>query len=80
LFFNSVGSFVSREPSAGGCQTGCSTIRKSRAILEKLEEAAWFTVVHVRAEPGAHRNLTEIKVFALKMSFNYGSTAIVETL
>ena len=55
-------------------------IGKRRAILEKLEEAPRFTVMHVRTEPGAHRNLTEINVFGTGLSFNYGSTAIVETL
>jgi hypothetical protein len=55
-------------------------IGKSRAILEKLEEAPRFRVMHVRTERGAHRNLTEIKVFGTWPSFNYGSTAIVETL
>jgi len=55
-------------------------IRKTAATLEKLEEALWFTVMHVRTERGAHRNLTEINVFGTGLSFNYGSTAIVETL
>jgi hypothetical protein len=36
--------------------------------------------MHVRAERDAHRKLTEIKVFAPEMSFDYGSTSIVETL
>jgi hypothetical protein len=61
-------------------RNGHSLLQDKAAILEKLEQAPWFTVAHVRAERGAHRNLTEIKVFALKTSFNYGSTAIVETL
>jgi hypothetical protein len=34
-----------------------STIEKKAAILEKLEEVLWFTVTHVRTEPGAHQNL-----------------------
>ncbi|MGA2055893.1 MAG: hypothetical protein ABSG88_11330 [Bradyrhizobium sp.] len=65
---------------AGLRPAGRSTIGKRAAILEKLEEAAWFTVTHVRTEHGAYRNLTEIKVFGAGLSFNYGSTAIVETL
>jgi hypothetical protein len=69
-----------RKPSAGGCRTARSTIDKRGAILEKLEEAARFTVMHVRTERRAHRNLTEINVFGAGLSFNYGSTAIVETL
>jgi hypothetical protein len=55
-------------------------ISKTGAILEKLQEAPWFTVMHVRTERGAHRNLTEINVFVSRPSFDYGSTAIVETL
>jgi hypothetical protein len=55
-------------------------IRKTAATLEKLEEALWFTVMHVRTERGAHRNLTEINVFVSRPLFDYGSTAIIETL
>ena len=55
-------------------------IGKTKAILEKLEGAHWFTVTHVRAEHGAHRNLDEINVFGAGPPFDYGSTSIVETL
>jgi hypothetical protein len=55
-------------------------ISKTGAILEKLQEAPWFTVMHVRTERGAHQNLTEINVFVSRPWFDYGSTAIVETL
>jgi hypothetical protein len=55
-------------------------IGKTGAVLEKLEEAPWFTVTHVRTERGAHRNLTEIKVFRVGPRFDSGSTRIVETL
>jgi hypothetical protein len=57
-----------------------STIGKTGAILEKLQEAHWLTLTHVRAECDAHRNLTEINVFDAEVSFDYGSTSIVETL
>jgi hypothetical protein len=50
------------------------------AVLEKLEQAHWFTVTHIWTERGAHRNLTEIKVFASRPLFDSGSTSIVETL
>jgi hypothetical protein len=55
-------------------------IGKTGAVLEKLEEAPWFTVTHVRTERDAHRNFTEIKVFRVGPCFDYGSTRIVETL
>ena len=61
-------------------RTRHSTIGKTGAILEKLEEAQWFTVAHGRAERGAHQNLTEIKVFGRELAFDYGSTSIIETL
>jgi len=48
--------------------------------LEKLEEAPPLTHLHGRAEPSAHRKLTEIKVFASPPLFDYGSTGIIETL
>jgi hypothetical protein len=68
------------EPPAGACPTRHGMIGKTRAILEKLEEAPWLTVMHVRTERGAHRNLTEINVFVSRPLSDYGSTAIVETL
>jgi hypothetical protein len=56
------------------------TIEKNGAISEKVEKAHWFTVTRVRAERGAHRNLTEINVFDAGVSFDFGSTSIMETL
>jgi hypothetical protein len=41
----------------GAFPTRHGTIKKKAAILEKLEEVLWFTVAHVRTEPGAHQNL-----------------------
>jgi hypothetical protein len=43
----------------------CGTIGKAAAVLEKLQEMSWFTLMHDRTENGAHRNMTEIKAFAL---------------
>jgi hypothetical protein len=36
--------------------------------------------MHGSAEILAHRNLTEIKVFGARLSLDYGSTSIMETL
>jgi hypothetical protein len=41
----------------GAFATWHGTIKKKAAILEKLEEVLWFTITHVRTEPGAHQNL-----------------------
>jgi hypothetical protein len=48
-------------------------------FLERLEELR-FTLVHGRAERGAHPNLIEIKVFVVQALFEYGSTGFIETL
>jgi hypothetical protein len=57
-----------------------STAMLPGAFLEKLEETPYFTLLHGRAERGAHRKLTEIKAFGPKVTFDYGSTGIMETL
>jgi hypothetical protein len=48
-----------------GQHVPCGKIEKAAAVLEKLQETPWFTLMHDRTENGAHRNLTEIKAFAL---------------
>jgi hypothetical protein len=56
-------------------------LRRDKAgLLEKLEEAPWFTSAHGRAERRAHPNLIEINAFAALPLFEYGSTSIMETL
>jgi hypothetical protein len=50
--------WISHQPAAGACPTRFGMIGKTGATLEKLEEALWFTVMHVRTVRGAHRKLT----------------------
>jgi hypothetical protein len=78
--YKSIGSRTSEAPSTGAARKRYGTFRKTAAILEKLEEALYFTVMHGSAEILAHRNLTEIKVFGARLSLDYGSTSIMETL
>jgi hypothetical protein len=59
---------------------GTAHLEHKGQILEKVEEVLWFTVMHVRTERGAYRNLTEINVFGPSLSFDSFSTSIVETL
>ena len=72
---------IARNPP--GCRqaaTGKATLPdKGRLFLERLEELR-FTLVHGRAERGAHPNLIEIKVFVVQALFEYGSTGFIETL
>jgi hypothetical protein len=48
----------SKRPSGGAVRARDSTIDKKGTILEKLEEAPYFTVMHGRRENLAHQNLT----------------------
>jgi hypothetical protein len=56
------------------------SLRGKGRLLEKLDEAPWFALLHGRAERGAHPNLIEINVFAVRAALENGSTSIMETL
>jgi hypothetical protein len=75
-------TLAARHPARryGRCVEPVRARRGQGTILEKLEEAPRFTVMHGRAERDAHPNLIEINVFGGQLFFDYGSTSIIETL
>ena len=60
--------------------TGEATSSTRGAAFFERREALRFTLLHGRAERGAHSKLIEIKAFAVQAVFEYGSTGIIETL